>query len=107
MTTEEEADTRRFHVGEVYVATPAIKGQPRKLAAIVGRDGESLQVAFVDELVVGTAEVFDGRDFAVLETRIGPYNISACVKANAKEAAKVNAILKEKAERSSTIKTNH
>lgn len=94
MTSEEKDNERRFQVGEVYIATPAIQGQPRKLAAIIGREGSMLQVAFVDELVVGESKMYDGRDFASLETRIGRYNISACVKAAAKDAAIVNDILK-------------
>lgn len=94
MTTEEEDKAMRFRVGEVYVATPALKGQPRRLAAIIGREGPELQVAFVDELVAGRARRFEGRDFAVLLTRIGQYDISACVKANAREATIINDILK-------------
>ena len=108
MTTEEKADTRRFHVGEVYIATPALEGLPRKLGVVIGKEGASLQVAFVDELVAARAQVLDGRDFATLETRTGRYNISARVKAEAKDAAIVNDILREreKAEGTSAIKTD-
>ena len=85
---------REFQVGQVYVATPALVGQPRKLGAIIGIEGATIQVAFVDELVAGRARRFEGRDFAVLVTRIGQYDISACVKANAREATIINDILK-------------
>ena len=95
-------------MGEVYIATPALEGLPRKLGVVIGKEGASLQVAFVDELVAARAQVLDGRDFATLETRTGRYNISARVKAEAKDAAIVNDILREreKAEGTSAIKTD-
>ena len=89
----------RFQVGQVYVATPAIKGQPRKLAAVLEIDGSKLLVGFVDELATGRVKVFEGRDFALVETGIGQYNISACVKAAAREAEIVNEILRTQRER--------
>lgn len=85
---------RKFKVGAVYIATPAIKGQPKKLGAILSRDGATLQVAFVDELVLGQVKHVAGRDFATVRTRSGQYNLSACVKVAAADAAIVNDILK-------------
>ena len=84
----------RIRVGEVYIATAAIEGQRRRLAVVIGIEGQAVQVGFVDELATGRLEVFNGRDTARLETRIGQYNISAAAKATAKEAAIVNDILK-------------
>ena len=97
MITEEEAMEdagRKFKVGAVYIATPALKGLPKKLGVVVGKSGETLQVAFVDELAVCEAEEIEGRDFATVKTRDGQYNLSACVRAAAADAAIVNDILK-------------
>ena len=85
---------RKFKVGTVYVATPALEGQPKKLGVVIGKSGETLQVAFVDELATGRTEEIEGRDFATVRTRSGQYNLSACVKAAAADAAIVNDILK-------------
>ena len=84
---------RKFKVGAVYIATPAQKGQLRRLGVVIGKSDAMLQVAFVDELVVGRTEQVEGHDYAILKTRSGQYNISACVKANAADAAIVNDIL--------------
>lgn len=113
MTTEAEANGRVFEVGAVYVATPALNGQPRRLAVVVGMEGRAVQAAFVDELAVGTVERFDGREFATIDTLLGRYNIFSLVRAAAKEAAEVNEILRARqaeaaraeVERSSTIRT--
>ena len=94
MITEAEASGKVFEVGAVYIATPAIEGQPKKLGVVIGKSGETLQVAFVDELATGRTEEIEGRDFATVRTRSGQYNLSACVKAAAADAAIVNDILK-------------
>lgn len=94
MTTEAEKSGRVFEVGAVYIATPALEGQPKKLGVVIGKSGETLQVAFVDELATGRTEEIEGRDFATVRTRSGQYNLSACVKAAAADAAIVNDILK-------------
>ena len=96
ITTEEGLEDigRKFEVGAVYVATPALEGQPKKLGVVIGKSGETLQVAFVDELATGRTEEIEGRDFATVKTRSGQYNLSACVKAAAADAAIVNDILK-------------
>lgn len=86
--------TWKFAVGSVYIATPAIEGQPRRLAMMLGVAGAAVQVGFVDELANGRLEVFNGRDTARLDTRVGQYNISAVVRAEAQDAAIVNDILK-------------
>ena len=87
-------------IGEVYVATPAIEGLPKKLVVVLGRCGETLQVAFVDELAAGHVLNVCGRDFATLATVTGQYNISPYVKAAASDAAIVNDILQAQRERS-------
>lgn len=94
MGKEEAEIWQEFKMGEVYVATPALQGQPNKLVAVIGKNGSTLQLAFVDGLAVGKTKVYDGKEFAMIETSIGRYNIFAGVKAAAKEAAIVNEILK-------------
>ena len=87
-------DGRVFEVGAVYVATPAHQGQPRRLVAVVGIEGYTMQAAFVDELAVGKLLAFDGREIAMINTRTGRYNVFSYVKAAAADAAIVNDILK-------------
>lgn len=85
--------SRSFEVGHVYYATPAIVGQPKRLASLIGRDGSHLQFAFVDELVGGTVEIFFNRETARIKTAIGSYNVSAAIMANASETAVINSLL--------------
>ena len=94
MVTEEEASGRVFEVGAVYVATPALEGRRKRLAAVIDVEGETVHVAFVDEVAVGKVRRFDDRSVALLDTATGRYNIFSLVRAAAKEAAEVNAILK-------------
>ena len=96
ITMEEELEEigRKFKVGAVYIATPALEGQPKKLGVVIGKSDSMLQVAFVDELATGRTEEIEGHDYAILKTRSGQYNLSACVKAAAADAAIVNDILK-------------
>ena len=89
--------SRSFKIGSVYHATPALVGQPRRLAALIGRDGASLQFAFVDELSCGMVELVCDRETAQLETEIGTYNVSAAVPANANETAIINSLLQRSA----------
>ena len=96
MITEAEKSGRVFEVGAVYIATPAIKGRPKRLAAVVGVEGQTVQAAFVDELAVGMLEAFDGREIATINTQTGRYNISSYVRAAAADAAIVSDILKAK-----------
>ena len=86
-----------FKIGSVYHATPALVGQPRRLAALIGRDGKSLQFAFVDELSCGTVEIVCGREISQLLTEIGTYNVSAAAPANASETAVINSLLQRSA----------
>ena len=88
--------SRSFKIGSVYHATPALVGQ-RRLAALIGRDGTSLQYAFVDELSCGMVEIVCDRETAQLETEIGTYNVSAAVPANANETAIINSLLQRSA----------
>lgn len=84
----------RLEVGAAYVATPAMDGMPKRLAVVVGRCGGAVSVAFADELVCGDVRVFEGRDAAFLDTRVGRYNISACVMADAEDAAEIISMLR-------------
>ena len=84
----------RLEVGAAYVATPALEGMPKRLAVVVGRCGGAVSVAFADELVCGDVRVFEGRDAAFLDTRVGRYNISACVMADAEDAAEIISMLR-------------
>ena len=96
ITTEEglEKIGRKFKIGAAYFATPALEGQPKKLAVVIGKCGATLQVAFVDELAIGRTKEIEGRDFATVRTRTGQYNISAYVEANTADVSIVNDILK-------------
>lgn len=83
-----------MEVGAAYVATPAMDGLPKRLVVVVGRCGGAVSVAFADELVCGDVRVFEGRDAAFLDTRVGRYNISACVMADAEDAAEIISMLR-------------
>lgn len=87
-------DGWRLEVGAAYVATPAMDGMPKRLAVVVGRCGGAVSVAFADELVCGDVRVFEGRDAAFLDTRVGRYNISACILADAEDAAEIISMLR-------------
>lgn len=84
----------KFKVGGVYVATPAIEGQPCRLAVVIGIAGPTVQVAFVDELANGEIGIYWEHETAKIETDIGQYNISAAIPAAAQESAVVMDILK-------------
>ena len=85
----------KLEVGQVYIATAALEGQRRRLAVVIGRAGQTVQLAFVDELAIGKTQPFGGdREFATVDTEIGRYNLSSMVRASAVEAAEIHEILK-------------
>ena len=85
----------RLEVGQVYVATAALEGQRSRLAVVIGRTGRTLQLAFVNELALAQAHVFeDSREYALADTQIGRYTISSAAEASAAEAATIQEILK-------------
>ena len=76
-----------FEIGRVYHATPAFAGQPRKLARLIERDERNLMFDMADELADGEIAVICERETAKIVTRIGVYNVSAAVVANARVVA--------------------
>lgn len=82
-----------LEIGGVYYATPSIQGDKRRIAAVIGREGNSVQLAFLDELAVGKMEAIHGREVARVATERGEYTISAAVMARAADAAIVRDIL--------------
>lgn len=89
----------RLEVGQVYIATAALEGQRRRLAVVIGRMGNTVQLAFVNELATAQVHPFgDDREYALSDTEYGRYNISSTSKASADEAAYMHGILKRERE---------
>ena len=83
-----------FKVGAAYFATPALDGQPKRLAVVLGISGSTVQVAFADELANG--RIYWDSTAAMLKTSIGQYNIFAAVTAPAQDAAMVMDIVNDR-----------
>lgn len=82
--------------GGVYYATPALEGAKKRIVAVIGREGSTVQLAFLDELAVGRMEQMHGREIVAVDTEIGRYTISAALPVPASDAAIVQDILKYK-----------
>ncbi|MBO5905344.1 MAG: hypothetical protein J6Q84_02870 [Kiritimatiellae bacterium] len=85
-----------LEIGGVYYATPALEGAKKRIVAVIGRQGEHVQLAFLEELAVGKAVEMHGREVASVDTDSGMYTVSAAVPANASDAAIVMDIVNGK-----------
>jgi hypothetical protein len=85
-----------FEVGATYVAAPALEGARKRLAVVIGREGDAVQLAFINELALARLQVVNGREILTCDTELGYYSLSSAVPAAASDAAIVNDILAEK-----------
>lgn len=86
----------KFKVGATYVAAPALEGARKRLAVVIGREGDAVQLAFIEELALARLQVVNGREILTCVTGLGYYSLSSAVPAAASDAAIVNDILAEK-----------
>lgn len=66
--------------GTGYKLTPAMDGQPKRLAYVSSRRGNLLTLMLINGIVSSTvvpASVY-GREFAKVQTPFGSYNLSPC-----------------------------
>ena len=85
----------KFKVGATYVAAPALEGARKRLAVVIGREGDAVQLAFIEELALARLQVVNGREILTCATGLGYYSLSSAVHAAACDAAIVNDILVE------------
>ena len=91
--------SNKLVVGQVYVASPALEGQRQRLAVIIGRMGNTVQLAFINELATAKIHPFgEDREYALSDTEFGRYSLSSATKASADEAAYMHGILKRERE---------
>lgn len=85
----------QFRIGAVYVATPALEGQRQRLVIPIGRQGSTMQIAFVDNLatVHVTVDTLCGREYARGNHVDGHYAFSSACEAPASDTARVLDIL--------------
>ena len=80
----------KFEVGVAYIAIPALEGARRKFVIVAGRKDSHIQLAWVEDLSIEPAEVFDfGREFIQTKRRDGMYSVSAACPVNTDAAADV------------------
>jgi hypothetical protein len=85
-----------LEIGGVYYATPAFEGARKRIVAVIGRSGDQVQLAFLEELAVGRMVAMEGREVVFVTSGSGDYTVSAAVKASASDAAIVQDILDHK-----------
>lgn len=87
----------RFVIGNAYFAIPALEGARKRIVVPIGRAGNCIQVAFVDELGYGVCDVralgdFD-REVVQFKTADGVYTVSAASEVSSADAEIVCDIL--------------
>ena len=87
----------RFQFGHVYWATPVLKGVPKRVVIMIGREAGALQFAFVDDLRAADAGTIDfcgtGREFCQIKGRDYVYNCSCACELPAATAAEIYAAI--------------
>ena len=85
----------RFEIGAPYVAVPDILQKGRLIVVPIGRQGGSVQFAFVSDLKIGEVCMMNGdREFARIETDRGVYCVSSISKIDAEGHAEVEDMLR-------------
>lgn len=83
-----------FVLGQVYCATPALRGARQRLVIPIGRQGVRLQVALVDDFSIANLDLDVaadyGREFGRMTTRDGIYSMSAACIATPEQIEHVN-----------------
>lgn len=96
----------RFKFGHVYWATPVLKGVPKRVVIMIGREAGAMQFAFVDDLRAADVDAIgffgSAREFCRIRGRDYDYNCSCACELPAATAAEIyaaiNAIAKERRE---------
>lgn len=80
----------QFEIGRAYYATPAMPGAKQRIVIPIGRDGDQIQFAFVEDLANASCDILDGaREYVTMDVDGQRYvSSSACV-VPASESAKV------------------
>ena len=82
-----------FQLGHVYWATPVLKGAPKRVVIMIGREADALQFAFVDDLRAADAGSIGsfgtGREFCQIQGRDYVYNCSCACELPAAMAAEM------------------
>lgn len=93
----------KFQFGHVYWATPVLKGIPKRVVIVIGREHGALQFAFVDDLRAADANMmgFFGtdREFCRIKGRDYDYNCSCACELPAASAAEIYTAISKTAER--------
>ena len=72
-----EANDTTILVDQGYKLTPVMSGQKRKLCFVCGRQGSSITLLLVNEIVTANVQHFD-REYARVQTKDGYYNLMPC-----------------------------
>lgn len=87
----------KFQFGHVYWATPVLKGVPRRMVIVIGREHGALQFAFVDDLRAANVAYFArfglDREFCRIRGRDHDYNCSCACELPAASAAEIYAAI--------------
>ena len=87
----------KFQFGHVYWATPVLKGAPKRVVIMIGREEGALQFAFVDDLRAADAGSIGffgtGREFCQIKGRDYVYNCSCVCELPAASAAEIYAAI--------------
>lgn len=92
----------RFQFGHVYWATPVLKGAPKRVVIVIGREHGTLQFAFVDDLRAADSDLTGSfgadREFCRIRGRDYDYNCSCACELPAASAAEIYAAISKTAE---------
>ena len=92
----------KFQFGHVYWATPVLKGVPKRVVIMIGREAGALQFAFVDDLRAADTNLtgFFGssQEFCRIKGRDYDYNCSCACELPAASAAEIYAAISKTAE---------
>ena len=91
----------KFQFGHVYWATPVHRELERRIVIVIGREGRTVQFAFVDNLCSADVDFlgkwFSGREFCKLRDRDHDYNCSCASEVPAAQAAEIYAAINSRA----------
>lgn len=87
----------KFQFGHVYFATPVHRELPKRVVIVIGRDKDSVQFAFVDDLRSADIDMLSckslGREFCKIRTQDYDYNCSCAYELPAVQAAEIYAAI--------------
>lgn len=86
-----------FEIGRAYYASPAVVGAKQRIVIPIGREGNLIQFAFIDDLSNAMVEPIEGvpREFVKIKPGDGMvYGVSCAGEVPASESAKVLSIIR-------------